>query len=70
MYRQYEDPIALERQLAELKSTYNGMKLYYSQRNMPIPEEEDLEINQEMEDLRQRINFAWQDDEYECEGEL
>lgn len=70
MYRQYEDPVALERQLKELKQQYNGMKLYYSQRGLPIPEEEEWNICQEIEELRERINFAWQDDEYDCEDEL
>lgn len=55
MYRQYEDPYVLEQKLAELKEqrTHN-------------PEDEDLAI--EIHELEERINFAWQDDEYESEG--
>ena len=50
MYRQYENPYTLEKRLAELKElrAYN-------------PEDEDLA--QEIAELEERINFAWQDDE-------
>lgn len=55
IYRQYEDPYKLEQKLAELKEqrTHN-------------PEDEDLAI--EIHELEERVNFAWQDDEAECEG--
>jgi hypothetical protein len=55
IYRQYEDPYALEQQLAEAKKQL-----------AENPEDEDLAI--EIHELKQRINFAWQDDEYESEG--
>ena len=55
IYRQYEDPYKLEQQLAEAKKRF-----------AENPYEEDLAI--EINDLEQRINFAWQDDEYENEG--
>ena len=54
MYRQYEDPYKLEQQLAVAK-----------ERLAENPENEDLAL--EVYELEERINFAWQDDEYECE---
>jgi hypothetical protein len=54
MYRQYEDPYKLEKQLAELK-----------EQRIHNPEDEDLAL--EIYELEERINFAWQDDEYETE---
>ena len=55
IYRQYEDPYALEQQLAEARK-----------RLAENPYDEDLAL--EVHDLEQRINFAWQDDEAEMEG--
>ena len=55
IYRQYEDPYKLEQQLAKLK-----------EQRINNPEDEDLAI--EINDIEQRINFAWQDDEAESEG--
>lgn len=55
MYRQYEDPYTLERRLAELKEL-----------RTKHPDDEDLAC--EIAELEDRINFAWQDDEYESEG--
>ena len=52
IYRQYEDPYKLEKQLAEAK-----------QRLAKDPYDEDL-VN-EVAELKERVNFAWQDDEYE-----
>lgn len=55
MYRQYEDPAALEQQLAELQAQYDA--------------ETDLDILMDLAEdiasLKDRINFAWQDDEYD-----
>ena len=55
MYRQYEDPYKLEKQLAEAK-----------ERLAQNPCDEDLAI--EVHELEERLNFAWQDDEAEMEG--
>ena len=55
MYRQYEDPWKLEDQLAEAK-----------QRLVENPDNEDLAL--EVHELEERVNFAWQDNEYEMEG--
>ena len=57
MYRQYEDPYKLEIQLAALKLEY---------------EQEDNEYIREclaesIYELEERINFAWQDDEYDSD---
>lgn len=54
IYRQYEDPYTLEQQLAEAKK-----------RLAENPHNEELAFD--VYDLEQRINFAWQDDEYESE---
>ena len=55
IYRQYEDPYKLEKRLAELK-----------EQRIHNPDDEDLAI--EIHELEERINFAWQDDEYETDG--
>lgn len=49
IYRQYEDPWELEKQLAEAK-----------QRLAENPENEDLALD--VHDLEERVNFAWQDE--------
>ena len=54
MYRQYENPRVLEKRLAEAK-----------QRLAKDPLDEDLAI--EVHELEERVNFAWQDDEYDSE---
>lgn len=54
MYRQYEDPHKLQQQLEEAQ-----------QRLAENPDDEDYAI--EVESLKERINFAWQDDEYDCD---
>ena len=55
MYRQYEDPYKLEKQLAELKeqrvNTTNDSELQW--------------LNEAIYELEERVNFAWQDDEYD-----
>jgi hypothetical protein len=54
MYRQYEDPHKLTEQLATLMAEASLN-----------PEDEELAIA--IHELQERINFAWQDDEYEEE---
>ena len=49
MYRQYEDPHQLEEYLAELK-----------ERSKENPDDIDLAI--EIAEIKDRINFAWQDE--------
>jgi hypothetical protein len=52
MYRQYENPYTLEERLEEAKK-----------RLAENPYDEDLA--NEVAELKERINFAWQDDEYD-----
>jgi hypothetical protein len=52
MYRQYENPHTLEDQLAEAKARLDEN-----------PYDEDLVL--EVQELKDRANFAWQDDEYD-----
>lgn len=54
MYRQYEDPYVLENQLAKARE-----ELAQNTNN------EDLAL--EVHELEERVNFAWQDQEYEME---
>ena len=56
MYRQYEDPYKLEDQLAEARKEL-----------AQNPDNEDLAL--EVHELEERVNFAWQDNEYEEESE-
>ena len=59
MYRQYENPYKLEEQLKQRKVEYQ----------MALAEnaDEDILINiaEDISDLEERVNFAWQDDEYD-----
>lgn len=61
IYRQYEDPWKLEKMLAEARAEYdeavaNG-----------VPAEVLMDISMGINELKERINFAWQDDEYDSE---
>ena len=51
LYRQYEDPYFLEKLVRE-QEAYCAC----------FPEDVDAEL--ELNSLRQRLNFAWQDEEY------
>ena len=53
MYRQYENPYSLEEMLAQLKR----------QRAKTTDIDEIMYLDEEIADLKDRINFAWQDDE-------
>lgn len=61
MYRSYENPYELELQLKELKQQYYDAKVSNADDDILI----DLSI--EISSLEERINFAWQDNEYENE---
>ena len=54
MYRQYENPYTLEQQLAEAEKRL-------------AENPDDGDPYNEVADLKERINFAWQDDEYDCD---
>lgn len=55
IYRQHEDPWELEDALAEAKK-----------RLAENPEDEDLAYD--VHELEERVNFAWQDQEYDSDG--
>lgn len=59
MYRQYENPYSLENQLEELKAEYQKA----------IEENADdetiISLAESIAELKDRINFAWQDDEFD-----
>lgn len=61
MYRQYEDPVELQKRLDERKEDLR--KAYAT--GADVYEIMDIEI--EIAELKDRINFAWQDDEYDSE---
>lgn len=58
MYRQYENPRILERELKYLKEEY---KILLKQ---GADEDTLLGVREHVEDLEERVNFAWQDDEF------
>lgn len=62
MYRQYEDPYQLERLLESLE---------IEMQDAIAREDEDrqIAIAEEIAEVRDRLNFAWQDDEYDCDYE-
>ena len=62
MYRQYENPYELEQRLAEAKAMHRRAI------EEGIDEDAIMDIALEIHELEERINFAWQDDEYESEG--
>lgn len=57
MYRQYENPYKLEKELEELKE----------RRANTADEDEIMELDESIAELKDRINFAWQDDEYDSD---
>lgn len=59
MYRQYENPYKLERQLEELKEEYCTAVENNADENILI------NLAYDIAELEERINFAWQDDEEE-----
>ena len=67
MYRQYENPRALEAKLAALKG---DMQEIYDRTpkggNTAAtgPSDEVISLHESIADLEERVNFAWQDEEY------
>ena len=55
MYRQYENPYKLEAELARYEDAYSQC----------TDEDERFELAQTISELKDRINFAWQDEEYD-----
>lgn len=62
MYRSYEDPLALEEQLEKAEQRLNEAKKSGN-------DEEIADATLAVHELRDRVNFAWQDDEYDAEYE-
>ena len=58
MFRQYENPRKLEKQLEEELARQEARKA--------SGEELDEFDYERVQDLKERINFAWQDDEYDA----
>lgn len=54
MYRQYEDPRKLEQELEEMKARFSA----------PGYEMDEYD-HEALESLWERVNFAWQDEEYD-----
>lgn len=69
MFRSYENPRALEEQLKELQTARD--ELYRMAQEESNPYRKDalfdqwFDTAQEEEELKERINFAWQDEEYD-----
>lgn len=59
MYRQYENPFTLQDQLDELKA----------RRAAETDEDALIDLDMDIAELEERINFAWQDDEYDCDSD-
>lgn len=59
MYRRYEDPTELEEELKELEAEYKKIPL--------TPENENrlISLSESIAELKDRIRFAWDDDEYD-----
>lgn len=59
MYRRYEDPWELEKQLAEAKEAYAEAK------ENGKSEELLMSLAERINELEERVNHAWQDDEFD-----
>jgi phage shock protein A len=64
MYRTYENPRALENELKQAKQELAALLGSYA----VIDDDEVMDLQERIADLEERVNFAWQDDEAECEG--
>lgn len=60
MYRQYEDPWKLEDRLEKAKE-----QLEQAKQEDPENIDRIIDLVNEVESLRERVNFAWQDQEYD-----
>ena len=57
MYRQYENPRTLERQLEDAERRLSDARAKGAEL------EELMDLQNEVDDLKERANFAWQDEE-------
>ena len=61
MYRAYENPVALQKMLEDAERRLSDAQ--------EAGDDDLVDLYIEVEELRERVNFAWQDDEYdEMEG--
>ncbi len=60
MYRQYEEPRALERQLEDARR-----QLEFEKRKKNADWEMVADLHEKVADLEERVNFAWQDQEFD-----
>ena len=61
MYRQYENPYKLNKYLCELEAEYQTL----IEMGVDADEEDFIDLYEEILDIKERINFAWQDEEYD-----
>lgn len=59
MYRQYEDPRALTKQYEREKAEYDRLSALGA-----LTEDEQFSMHEDLAELKERINFAWQDEEF------
>ena len=71
MYRQYENPYTLQAELDRKEEEYaeflhaNEQKMHSLHPNADSLCETAYAMHQEIEELKERVNFAWQDQEYD-----
>lgn len=63
MYRQYENPYELNKYLCELEAEYQTL----IEMGVDADEEDFIDLYEEILDIKERINFAWQDEEYDMD---
>ena len=61
MYRQYENPYELNKYLCELEAEYQTL----IEMGVDADEEDFIDLYEEILNIKERINFAWQDEEYD-----
>ena len=61
MYRQYENPYELNKYLCKLEAEYQTL----IEMGVDADEEDFIDLYEEILDIKERINFAWQDEEYD-----
>ena len=60
MYRSYEDPYKVEKMLENAERQLSDAQAR--------GEEDLIDLYEWIEELKERVNFAWQDNEYEMEA--
>lgn len=58
MYRQYENSCKLEKEFKKLKEEYQNAI------NEDVDEDTLISLHFQIEDMRERLNFAYQDEDY------